>query len=578
MKKIGLLRKIGSSFKWVYATMPSFTARILVYTVFTLVNKLLFLYITYRTGSFVDYIVTDDMSRLLRASFLFVCILVSNVAIAFGLSRLNAWNYNAMQKDFFMKVYNKILKSDWESLTLHHSGDLMSRIGADVKTVTGNANGLIPTIASQTLMIVGAVAIIVYYDFSILLVFMVMAPLVLLSTRVFMNKEFKCHQKIRETEADIMSFNKETFHNMQAVKAFGLADVFYAKMDKKEQALVQIDMKSNLYAMLSWVLSCMSGLVAVIICAAWAISRLRADIITIGNLTSMAALAVQAALNASGFLKLIPTILEFTTSTTRIRELMEIPDEQGMEVTEKEKKIIHKGTKEGLSIQIDDMSFCYHVGGNIFEEVSLHADAGEIVALVGPSGEGKTTMLRIILGIVSAQKGRSIIKLDSGESVRLGYPTRELIAYVPQGNTMMAGTIADNMRMISENATDEQIIEALRTACAYDFVEKLPDGIYHEIGESGLGFSEGQNQRLAIARAILRNTPILLLDEATSALDVVTERRVLSNLLKKDDKKICIVTTHRPSVLSLCNRVYRISNKKVRPIGEEEITKLMNEF
>ena len=143
---------------------------------------------------------------------------------------------------------------------------------------------------------------------------------------------------------------------------------------------------------------------------------------------------------------------------------------------------------------------------------------------------------------------------------------------------MLNGTIAENLRMLKSDATDDEIVLALKEACAYEFVEKLPDGIYHNIGESGIGFSEGQNQRLAIARALMCKTPILLLDEATSALDVATERKVLANLMKANKKRTCILTTHRPSVLNMCDKVYRIADQEVQQIGEEEIKKIMNEF
>ena len=156
--------------------------------------------------------------------------------------------------------------------------------------------------------------------------------------------------------------------------------------------------------------------------------------------------------------------------------------------------------------------------------------------------------------------------------------SRKLMAYVPQGNTMLNGTIADNLRMLKPDATDEEIIQALKEACAYEFVELLPEGIHQKIGESGLGFSEGQNQRLAIARALMCRTPILLLDEATSALDVATERRVLASLMKGWRQRTCILTTHRPSVLNMCDRVYRIANKEIKEVGDTEIQKIMDEF
>ena len=156
--------------------------------------------------------------------------------------------------------------------------------------------------------------------------------------------------------------------------------------------------------------------------------------------------------------------------------------------------------------------------------------------------------------------------------------TRHLFAYVPQGNTILSGTIAENMRMVKQDATDEEIVEALKIACAWDFVEKMPDTINSKIGERGRGFSEGQSQRIAIARAILRDAPILLLDEATSALDVTTERNVLKNIMNQKLNKTCIVTTHRPSVLNMCQRVYRVMDTKLTSLSEEESAKMAIDF
>ena len=230
----------------------------------------------------------------------------------------------------------------------------------------------------------------------------------------------------------------------------------------------------------------------------------------------------------------------------------------------------------GISLHMYNMEFHYRNGKSVFKNVGCDVNSGEIVAFVGPSGEGKTTMLRIILGIVKAQ-GTYYLQSEHYK-LPITSNSRMLMAYVPQGNTMLNGTITENLRMLKSDATDDEIVLALKEACAYEFVEKLPDGIYHNIGESGIGFSEGQNQRLAIARALMCKTPILLLDEATSALDVATERKVLANLMKANKKRTCILTTHRPSVLNMCDKVYRIADQEVQQIGEEEIKKIMNEF
>ena len=171
-----------------------------------------------------------------------------------------------------------------------------------------------------------------------------------------------------------------------------------------------------------------------------------------------------------------------------------------------------------------------------------------------------------------------MIRGSDGREVTMNVETRHLFAYVPQGNTILSGTIAENMRMVKEEATDEEIIDALKIACAWDFVGKMPDTIHSKIGERGRGFSEGQAQRLAIARAVLRDAPILLLDEATSALDVTTERQVLRNIIQQKPNKTCIVTTHRPSVLNLCQRVYRVMQTHVTELDEETSSKMVQDF
>ena len=187
-------------------------------------------------------------------------------------------------------------------------------------------------------------------------------------------------------------------------------------------------------------------------------------------------------------------------------------------------------------------------------------------------------MIRLILGLIRPEKGQAVMIGSDGREVAMNAETRHLFAYVPQGNTILSGTIAENMRMVKEDATDEEIIEALKVSCAWDFVEKMPDTIQSKIGERGRGFSEGQAQRIAIARAVLRDAPILLLDEATSALDVTTERRVLRNIISQKPNKTCIVTTHRPSVLNMCQRVYRVMETKVTELSEEEAGKMAIDF
>ena len=202
----------------------------------------------------------------------------------------------------------------------------------------------------------------------------------------------------------------------------------------------------------------------------------------------------------------------------------------------------------------------------------------EFAVLYGRRRVGKTTLIRLILGLIYPQTGEAVIEAYDGKKVPMNADIRHLFAYVPQGNTILSGTIAENMRMAKENASDEEIVEALKIACAWDFVNKLPDSFNSKIGEKGRGFSEGQIQRIAIARAVLRDAPILLLDEATSALDITTERMVLKNIIQQRPNKTCIVTTHRPTVLNMCQRVYRVLKTKITELSEEESSRMAIDF
>jgi ABC-type multidrug transport system fused ATPase/permease subunit len=296
--------------------------------------------------------------------------------------------------------------------------------------------------------------------------------------------------------------------------------------------------------------------------------------ITYGTMTLF--MQQRSALSGSfkSVLSIIPSFLTSSISAHRIRELVELKKEAHIPASNE----LDAFAADGFTVKMRKAHFAYVENKHVITNSEFIAQPGEIVALVGPSGEGKTTLIRLILGLIYPQSGETVIQASNGQEIPMNADTRHLFAYVPQGNTILSGTIAENMRMAKENATDEEIVEALKMACAWEFVEKLPDTFNQKIGEKGRGFSEGQTQRIAIARAILRDAPILLLDEATSALDVATERKVLKNIIQQRPNKTCIVTTHRPTVLNMCQRVYRVMNTKVTALSEEESSRMAMDF
>ena len=273
-------------------------------------------------------------------------------------------------------------------------------------------------------------------------------------------------------------------------------------------------------------------------------------------------------------LSVVPNFLNSSISAHRIRELTELTREMHVP----ESHVLDEQAHQGFTVFMENLEFGYREDTPVIQDSRFIARPGQIVALVGASGEGKTTLIRLILGLVRPQSGSACLMAADGTRIPMNADTRHLLSLVPQGNSLLSGTIAENMRLAKEDATEEQIIAALDTACAWEFVRKLPGGIHASVGERGRGLSEGQAQRIAIARAILRGAPVLLLDEATSALDVTTERRVLRSIIRSHPNKTCIVTTHRPSVLGLCQTVYRVTDGAITELSQEESAKLVMDF
>ena len=297
-------------------------------------------------------------------------------------------------------------------------------------------------------------------------------------------------------------------------------------------------------------------------CFLWSVYRLWGGYITFGEMTMFLQLVGTLAGAFSALVSMVPSAITTATSAGRVMEVAELPPEEYIHQTEVEQLLQSKQC--AVSLQVEDMDFSYLPGNCVFRQVHMQAQPGEIVALVGPSGGGKTTMLRILLGIVQVENGAATI---TGGDPKITLPispsTRRLFAYVPQDNTLFSGTVAENLRLMRPEASDEELQQVLELACAADFVFQLPQGMYTPLGERGSGLSEGQVQRLCIARALLSDAPVLLLDEATSALDIHTEQQILENIVKAQNNRTCIVTTHRPSVLELSHRVYQIGEESV---------------
>ena len=378
-----------------------------------------------------------------------------------------------------------------------------------------------------------------------------------------------------EIRADI--FDQETFQNVQSIKAFGLIDQFSQKMRQIQTDALDLSLRQYRYQSWSSIIMSLTALAVSYACYGFAVYRLWQGDISYGTMTLFISMASSLSGSFSSVVSLIPTAIRAATSAERVMDIISLPRESYKDLKAAE-KIRERGLKQGTFIQMQDVDFFYKDGRPVYKGACLTANPGEIVALIGPSGQGKTTTLRLLLGLIQPGKGKLRVGNPGEAGLEVSPSTRCLFSYVPQGNTMFYGTIAENLRMVKPEASDEELQEALEAAHAWNFVSRLEKGMDTIVGERGLGFSEGQNQRLSIARALLADAPILLLDEATSALDVATERRVLRSIMKKDPHRTIIVTAHRPSVFSMCSRVYKIEDETVQEVDEQGIQQFLEAF
>ena len=472
-------------------------------------------------------------------------------------------------------IFAKILVTDWESLTAYHTGDLVTRWSSDASNISSGILNWLPNLVIYTVKFISALAIVVHYDPTFAIFALLGIPFSALLSRPLLRRMTNNNQRSAQMSAKLYGFNQEAFSNIQTIKAFDMIRFYVDRLKNLQQEYIKMRLDFQKMSIATSLLMTLISYLVSYSCYGWGIYRVWSGAISYGTMTMFLSLSGTVTGSVNSLVSLVPSAISLGISAGRLMDIVEMPQEDYSADREVE-QFAEKYRASGIGLAMEDLSYTYHTGTEVFSKASLEAWPHEIIALVGPSGEGKTTMLRLILSLLRAQGGEAWI--GAGERIALSPSTRKLFSYVPQGNTMFSGTIAENMRNVKPEATDEEIVEALKLACAWEFVEKLPDGIESMVKERGGGFSEGQAQRLSIARALLRKSPILLLDEATSALDVATERKVLKNIMTDTYPRTCIVTTHRPTVLGICTRVYAIRGKKCEELGEKEILEMEKDF
>lgn len=576
----GILQDMLRQTRWIYDYARHYWWAMILYTALGLTGTILGLGSSIVSKNLVDIITGHETGELVRTFCMMVGLSVSNIFISQITNYASSWISMKVDADIKADIFSKMLVTDWESITNYHTGDLLTRWSSDASNISNGILNWIPNLIINIFKFISAFAIVIYHDASFAIFTFISVPVSLIISKTLMQRMVNNNKKSAAMSAKMSGFNQETFSNIQTIKAFDALSFYLDRLRELQKEYISMKLEFQRMSIVTSIIMSVTGLVVSYSSYGWGIYRVFSGAISYGTMTLFLSLSgtLTGALNS--LISMVPSAISLTTSAGRLMDIIDMPQED-YSLNDEISVFADTFSENGISLKLSDISYSYHNGTQVFEHADFEAHPHEIIALVGPSGEGKTTMLRLILSLLKPQTGTSVIYADS-ESEHCELPltpsARKLFSYVPQGNTMFSGTIAENMRIVKPDATDEEIILALKQACAWEFVKKLPNTINSSMKERGGGFSEGQAQRLSIARAMLRKSPILLLDEATSALDVATERAVLKNIMKDDYPRTCIVTTHRPTVLSMCRRVYAICEHRCSILSEEEIQEMLENF
>lgn len=464
-------------------------------------------------------------------------------------------------------VFSALLKKKWQSVSQFHSGEILNRFTSDVDMIVDGVVGIVPGAISLGTRLIAGLAVLFAIDKKFTLAAMAAGLFIMCASKVY-SKHFKyLHKALQQANGVVRSYIQECVENLVVIKSFANDKNACQNLYKRQQDALKLMYKkqrvSNVANTGAYLLFS-GGYYAAL---AWGAFKISTGSLTFGTLTAFLQIISQIQAPMKNISGLIPQFYSMVASAERLMELEELEDE---------KYINHKETAEELyksihSLCIDNVTFSYK-DDTVLEDTTISIKKNELVAIAGSSGAGKSTMMKLLLGLIEPEKGSLYFDTENGKMpVEAGI--RKLFAYVPQGNMLLSGTIRDNISFCRPNADEESVIYAAKMAMLWDFIETLPEGLDTIIGERGFGLSEGQVQRIAVARAILSGAPILLLDEATSALDEVTERALISNI-KGLKNKTCIFISHKQNTIQECDRILYLKNKTFRICTFEDMKKI----
>lgn len=555
------IQSYGNITRWLWKTWKGYRTQAFINTLVGMIVVLTDLAFVWCTKVAVD--IATSGSRHGLQLWHVMLMLVGVVFVQVSMTVANRWirailgvrGQNRMQEHFF----ERLLRSDWQKLRHTHTGHLVNRLEQDVSNVMALLTEHIPTLFTTLMRFVGAFILLFYMDRTLALVVVAIAPFFALFSRLYINKMRRISHEVRDAESNVQSIIQESLQHSLVLKTLERISLQSSRLAQAHAWLRGRVMDRTKYSSASLALMNSAFAIGYLIAFFWGVYGLQQGRISFGALIAFVQLVGQVQQPVRTLARFIPVIISSATAAERLMELEDFPLED-IQLQPNDSPVHDENQRVQLSVQ--DISFAYAARGDdpekeIFRNFSVDFEPGSITAILGHTGCGKTTLISLLLGLLQPTKGKIIATPEGGGSYRLGASTRHLFSYVPQGNTLLSGSIRENLRLGNPKATDEEMYAALDMAQA-GFVRESPEGLDRLCGERGGGLSEGQAQRVGLARALLRKSPILILDEAFSSLDSDTATMAMTNILAAYPHRTIIYITHREALMPYAKQVVRI--------------------
>lgn len=474
------------------------------------------------------------------------------ILLDFALNIAGTWVRNILgikaQNRMQQRMLDRLLRAEWKGRNHHHSADILNRLEFDVNNVVNFLTETIPSTLSVLAMFIGAFFYLFSMDKTLAVIVIAIFPIFLAVSKIYVGKMRHLTRQVRDSDSKVQSVLQETIQHRMLIKTLESDSAMVERLGNTQSELRHRVVRRTKFSVFSNMVVNFGFAFGYLVAFLWAAIRMSAHTLSFGGMTAFLQLVNRIQGPARNLTKLVPAFVSVFTAAERLMELEEDPlEEQGTPIY----------IKAPSGIRLQNIGYAYEDGGGdkVIDGLSFDFKPGSCTAILGETGAGKTTLVRMILALVQPQDGK--IEIYHGSTHQALSPLHRCnFVYVPQGNTLMSGTIRENLRLGKLDATDEEMLHALHVSCA-DFVNDLPDGLNTLCSEQGGGLSEGQAQRIAIARSLLRDRSVMLFDEATSALDPDTERQLLNNILSAHDKTIIFIT-HRPAVIDYCDQTLKL--------------------